>query len=305
MRKNRKQTVGFIGLGRMGAAFSKNLIADGFRVAGTDPLDAARARLRRMGGEPLATPREVAEAADVLFLSLPNSKISLKTARGRDGFLAFAKGKAPEIVLDTTTADPGDTKRIAAMCKAKKIPFLDACVSGHSQNVADRVGLFVIGGSKTHYKKITPLLERLLSDHIHCGGAASGATVKILINYLACLQRCALAETFRMGLRAGVKGDLLIDALKRSAADSRQLRNRGANMIHRRYGNPVSTLDVLLKDIGLGKKLAQKVGALTPLGAASLPIFQEAHRSGYGERDSAVVYQVFEDREKKKRRARR
>ncbi|MDA1000687.1 MAG: NAD-binding protein, partial [bacterium] len=203
------------------------------------------------------------------------------------------------------TADPSDTKRLAALCKAKRVPFLDACVSGHSRNVADRVGLFVIGGSKAHYQKVTPLLDRLLSDHIHCGGTAAGATVKILINYLACLQRCSLAETFRMGLRAGVKGDLLVDALKRSAADSRQLRNRGEIMIKRRYGNPVSTLDVLLKDIGLGKKLADKVGALTPIGGASLPIFREAHRSGYGELDSAVVYQVFEDREKKKRRARR
>ena len=119
-RAKKKPIIGFIGLGLMGQAFSKNLIEDGHRVIGTDPERKAAAKLKKIGGEPFATPREVAEEADYVFISVPNSKISIQASKGKDGFLAFAKGKAPALICDTTTADPEDTRRLAAMCKKKR-----------------------------------------------------------------------------------------------------------------------------------------------------------------------------------------
>ena len=106
--------------------------------------------------------------------------------------------------------------------------------------------------------------------------------MKVLINYLTCLQRCSIAETLRMGLRAGVKGELLLDAFMRSAADSRHLRNRGPRMISGDFTNPVSTLDVLTKDIKLGLALGQSVSANMPLGDICLPFFTEGQELGFG-----------------------
>ena len=121
--------------------------------------------------------------------------------------------------------------------------------------------------------------------------------MKVLINYLTCLQRCSIAETLRMGLRAGVKGELMLDAFMRSAADSRQLRNRGPRMISGDFSNPVSTLDVLTKDIKLGLALGQSVNANMHLGELCLPFFTEGQELGLGGLDSAAVYKVFEARE--------
>lgn len=298
----KKPIIGFIGLGLMGHAFSKNLIADGYRVIGTDLDKSARTKFRKIGGEPVDSPREVAEQADYVFISVPNSKISIETSQGKDGFLAFAKGKAPELVCDTTTADPEDSRALAALCRKKKVDYLDACISGHSENVKNRIGLLIVGGPERAFRKVAPIFKKLLSDQMYCGPSGSGATMKVLINYLTCLQRCAIAETLRMGLRSGVKGDILLDALKRSAADSRQLRNRGERMVKKRFTKPVSTVSVLHKDINLGMKLAERSGSLTPVGDASLPFYDEALSSGYGELDSAVVYKVFEDREKKRKK---
>ncbi len=301
-RARNKPIIGFVGLGLMGRAFSKNLIADGHRVLGSDPDRAARAKFKRLGGEPVNSPREVAEAADFVLISVPNSKISIQASRGKEGFLAFSKGKAPALICDTTTADPADSRRLAAMCRKKGVDYLDACISGHSENVKNRIGLLIVGGPARAYKKVSPIFAKLLDDQIYCGPSGAGATMKVLINYLTCLQRCAIAETIRMGLRSGVKGDILYEALHRSAADSRQLRNRGQRMIRGRFTKPVSTVAVLHKDINLGMTLARRSGSITPLGSASLPFYDEALDSGYGDLDSAVVYKVFEDREKKRKR---
>lgn len=301
-RTAKKPIIGFIGLGLMGQAFSNNLIADGYQVIGTDLDRSARTKFRKIGGEPVDCPREVAEQADYVLISVPNSKISIKTSQGEDGFLAFGKGKAPVLICDTTTADPEDSRALAAMCRRKKVDYIDACVSGHSENVKNRVGLLIVGGPEKAYRKVAPIFRKLLSDQMYCGPSGSGATMKVLINYLTCLQRCAIAETIRMGLRSGVKGDILLDALKRSAADSRQLQNRGERMVKKRFSKPVSTVSVLHKDINLGMKLATRTDSLTPVGKASLPFYEEALRSGYGELDSAVVYKVFEDREKKRKK---
>lgn len=301
-RATKKPIIGFIGLGLMGRAFSNNLIEDGYRVIGTDPDRTARTKFRKLGGVLADSPREVAEQCDYLLISVPNSKISIKVSQGKDGFLAFAKGKAPKLVCDTTTADPADSRKLAAACRRKKVDYLDACVSGHSENVKDRVGLLIVGGPEKAFKKIAPIFKRLLSDQIYCGPSGAGATMKVLINYLTCLQRCAIAETLRIGLRSGVKGDILMDAIQRSAARSQQIANRGPRMLKRRYTNPVSTVSVLHKDINLGLNLAKRSDSITPIGNASLPFYKEALRSGYGELDSAVVYKVYEDREKKKKR---
>ena len=115
-RTSKNKMIGLIGLGLMGQAFSRNFIEDGYAVVGTDPLKTARNKLKRLGGSPLSSPREVAEEADVVFISVPNSKIALQTARGKDGHLAFAAGRAPEVVIDTTTSDPEDSKKHAKMC---------------------------------------------------------------------------------------------------------------------------------------------------------------------------------------------
>ena len=294
---NRQETIGFIGLGLMGQAFSRNLIEDGYRLVGTDPLPAAQKAFVNMGGVARASPKEVAETARFVFISVPNSKISLECARGKDGYLSADRDKKPEAVIDTTTADPEDTRKMARLCAERGFDFMEACVSGNSENVRNRVGLFLVGGEKRTHALVKNMLGRLLSDQIHCGEAGDGATMKVLINYLTCLQRCSIAETLRMGLRAGVAGELLLNAFTRSAADSRQLRNRGPRMINGDFSNPVSTLNVLTKDIKLGIALGKSVNANTSLGDICLPFFTEGQEMGLGSLDSAAVYKVFEHRE--------
>lgn len=300
-KKSEKKTIGFIGLGLIGRAFSKNLIADGHRLVGTDVRAAAMKKFRRLGGEALDTPRAVAEAADVVFISVPDSGISLRTARGKDGYLACSPDSAPEVVLDTTTADPEDSKKHANLCRRKGIPYLDACVSGNSGYAANREGLFLVGGDRKAYDKATPLLGTMLSDQIYCGPHGSGAAMKVVVNYMTSMGRCVIAETLRLGMRSGFGKVFLFDALARSrAGEWRMLRTHGGNMLRGRFRRPLSTLNVIAKDIRLGLRQARRSGAVTPVGGACAPMFREGERAGYGELDSAAVYLSYLDRENRK-----
>ena len=299
----KKKTIGFIGLGLMGRAFSQNLLADGHAVVGTDPAADARRKFQRLGGRPLGSPREVAEAADILFISVPNSKISLQTSQGKDGYLAFSPGKAPGAVLDTTTSDPADSRKHAALCGRKGVSYLDASVSGNSAFAARREGTFLVGGDKKAYLKVEPLLASLLSDCVYCGASGMGASMKVAVNYLTSMGRCVIAETLRLGLRSGFKREFFLEALLRSRAGGwRQLRDMGPRMIRQDFSNPASTVDVLAKDIQLGLTLGARVGAQTPIGRAGLPLYKECQKAGYGGLDSTALYLAYVDREKKKGR---
>ena len=305
-KRAKKKVIGFIGLGLMGRAFSKNLIADGHTLVGTDPSAAALRLFRALGGTLLPSPREVAEAAEIVFISVPNSKIALGTAKGKDGYLAFAPGKAPEVVIDTTTSDPADSRKHAALCKRKGVPYLDASVSGNSFFVAKRDGTFLVGGDKRAYQKVQPLLESLLSDCVYCGPSGAGASIKVAVNYLTSMGRCVIAETLRLGLRCGFKKEVFFDVLLRSRAGGwRQLRDQGPRMIRQNFAKPDSTVDVLAKDIQLGLTLAARVGAQTPIGSAGLPLYKECQKAGYGGLDSTALYLAYLDREKRKGKTRR
>ncbi len=293
------KTIGFIGLGLMGQAFTKNLIQDGYTVFGTDPIPAARRKFKKIGGAPLSSPRLVAEESDILFISVPNSKISLLTARGKEGYLAFAPGRSPEVVIDTTTADSDDSRKHALLCKKEKVPYLDGCVSGNSGYVAEREGLFLVGGDKKAYQKVAPLLGEMLSDQIYCGPSGAGAELKATVNYLTTMGRCVISEILRVGLRCGFKKDFLLDALMRSRVGGwAQFRTQAPDMVHEKFSNPMSTLDVQMKDIQLGVKLASRVGAVSPVGKACIPLYREGIRAGYGDLDGISVYKAYLDREK-------
>src|SRR5450830_422573 len=159
--------IGVIGLGNMGKGMAMSLQRAGFDVLGFDALEATRTALIQEGLACAASIAELAGAVDMVVLSLPTSDIVEKVVLGEGGLLQH--GKKGLIVVDTTTADPNSTRRIAAELKSAGIDLVDGPVSGGPKGAATATMGMVLGGDKDVVDRIEPVLSVMSGKRVHVG----------------------------------------------------------------------------------------------------------------------------------------
>ena len=144
------KTVGMVGIGLVGTALAENLLASGFEVIGFARREAKRAELVRLGGRVALSLGEVAQAADRVILSLPDSSVVEEVVLGQEGLLMAGAGI--RVIIDTTTGEPERTEVLARRLLNQGIRFLDAPISGSSEQIRKREGVILIGGELTAYE---------------------------------------------------------------------------------------------------------------------------------------------------------
>lgn len=152
-------TLGFVGLGHMGGSMAARFLAAGYTVYGES---RDRGHVQDLVDQGLAwreTPREVAEAADVLFTSLPENGVLESVASGPDGILAGLA--APKIWVDVSTVGPSVSRVLAERVRARGATMLDAPVSGSVPQVQSGTLTIMVGGDEAAYARAEPLLREL------------------------------------------------------------------------------------------------------------------------------------------------
>src|SRR4029078_569761 len=172
------QRVGMIGVGVMGLAMSRNLLAAGFEVVGYDPVEKAKDNLRALGGLPLASPRAVAEESPVMFLSLPSSEALGAVVDGENGIGAASGGG--QIAIECSTL-PLDAKRaaLAALARAGKI-LLDCPLSGTGAQAAVKDLVVFASGDRAAYEKSLPVLEGMSRRQKYLGEFGNRSVLKYI-----------------------------------------------------------------------------------------------------------------------------
>ena len=149
--------IGVIGLGIMGGMMAEALCEADYRVTGFDPTPAARQRLKRAGGKPLATSTAVAKSADVIILSLATAA-ALRDASEQISTAKRRKGAAPPIVIDTSTLSLADKDRARLRLKAAGIAMLDCPISGTAVRMKEGSWTIFVSGDRSVCKTVKPLL---------------------------------------------------------------------------------------------------------------------------------------------------
>lgn len=287
--------VGFIGLGLMGASMASNLQAAGHALFVHDVRPAAAAPHLAAGAVWKDTPRAVAEAAEVVFTSLPGPPEVEEVAAGPAGLLHGVR--AGSAVFDLSTNAPALVRRLDGLFAARGAHVLDAPVSGGPVGAKTRRLAIWVGGERALYDRYRPLLEAMGDQPYYVGPVGAGAVAKLVHNCASFTIRAVLAEVFAMGVKAGVAPELLWQAVRQGNSGRRRTFDVLAEkFLPGEFEPPSFALRLGHKDVSLATALGREVGVPMRLANLALEEITEALGRGWGDRDSSSFMLLEEER---------
>jgi 3-hydroxyisobutyrate dehydrogenase len=287
--------VGFVGLGTMGAHMARNLQRGGYKLAVHDlRKDAAKPHVEA-GAVWADTPRAVAEKSDVIFTSLPEPPDVEKVALGAHGLLAGVKRGAAW--FDLSTNAPSLVKKLNAAFAENGAHMLDAPVSGGPQGAESRKLAIWVGGDKAAFDAHKAVLDAIGDQARYIGPIGSATVAKLVHNMSGYAIVCALAETFAMGVKAGVEPLALWEAVRQGAAGRRYTFDAMINQwLPGKYDPPDFALKLAHKDVGLATALGRELGLPMRICELAYAEMTEAMNRGWASRDSRVVMMLEQER---------
>ncbi len=288
-----KKRIGFVGLGLMGSGMARNLLSAGFPLTGYDIDETRMEALVREGGVRADTPEQIPLQADVIILSLPNSRVVNEVVE--NSLRLFETGRKGLILIDTTTADPVLSEKLALRLREKGIEMLDATLSGTSKMCAEREITLMAGGSEEAYRECKEIFEAIGKETFFMGGNGSGALTKLIVNLVLGLNRMVLAEGLALTKRLGMDQHRLLEVLKKSAAYSRAMDMKGSKMIEKDFLPPEGKLAFHLKDVQLILDLGKRCNFPLLLSSLHAQALASEVAKGRGEWDNADIISFYED----------
>jgi L-threonate 2-dehydrogenase len=286
-------TVGIVGLGIMGSAYARNLLAAGFRVVGYDVADESLEALRSCGGVPLKSARELAEHSDVVITALADAKALISVSLGEHGLINATRPNAVVIETSTLPLDVKETCRVALADAG--VTLLDCPVSGTGAQAAAKDLLAYASGDQGAVERCRPVFDGFTRETLYMGPFGAGMKMKFIANHLVTIHNLASAEAMLLATRAGLDPELTYQAIIRGAGTSRIFEVRGPMMVAERYEPPTMKFDVYMKDVMLILDFARQVSTPTPLFAASLPFYMAALAQGRAKQDTAGLFAVLKE----------
>jgi 3-hydroxyisobutyrate dehydrogenase len=287
--------VGFIGLGTMGASMATNLQAAGHALTVSDLRREAAAPHLAAGAVWQDTPRQVAEAVDVVFTSLPGPAEVEAVALGADGLLHGMRAGAA--YFDLTTNSPALLRRLHAVFREKGLHVLDAPVSGGPQGARTRKLALWVGGDREIYDRFKPVLDAIGDQPYHVGPIGAGSVAKLVHNCAGYAIQAVLAEVFTMGVKAGVEPLVLWKAVRQGAGGRRRTFDGLVDQfLPGTFEPPAFTLKLAHKDVSLATAVGRELGVPMRLANLALEELTEALNRGWGHRDSRVAMLLQEER---------
>lgn len=285
--------VGFIGLGAMGKPMATNLIKKGFSLTVFDLIPERIESLKEMGAEGAASCREVGEKCSVVITMVPSSPHVKEAILGKNGVIEGIREGS--VVIDMSTIDPITTRGVARALEERRVEMLDAPVArGVPAAVAGSLMIFV-GGKKKVFEEHKAMLDAMGTDVHHVGDIGTGEICKIVNNLVVAITLCGLAEAMVLGVKAGVKPDVLFDALSSGSANSFTLQNHVKNSVMKgKFEEEVFPVDYMLKDLGLALATGTSLRVPMPFAGLTQQTYILASASGESQRYHPVIIRPLE-----------
>lgn len=287
------ETVGFIGLGRMGKSMASNLVKKGFTLVVHDIVEGPVKALADLGAKPAANVAEVASQSSIIATMLPASREVEETLFGPDGAMAHARPGT--LFLEMSTVDPATSDRLHDEAAKRGLAAVDAPV-GRLAIHADRGEcLFMVGAAPADLERVMPLLRAMGTTIHHCGAGGTGMRMKLVNNYLAIILCQLNAEALSLSQRFGLDLVRTLEVLYGTTATNGQLRLNWPNKVLAGDTSPGFTVDLAHKDLSLIVQAANAARVPVPVAAAAREAFSMARSRGYGQIDFSGMVDVLCD----------
>ena len=293
-RRWRKVAVGQIGLGIMGGAFARHLLAAGHDVVGYDVLPARRRELARLGGRPASSCAEVAAQAKIVITSLPSPAAMEEAFFGRQGIAAGARPGT--IVIEASTMTLELKERLRRRLSRQGIHLLDCPISGTGAQAAARDIAVYASGDRRAFNRCGAVFDAFARSTYYCGEFGVGSKLKFVANLLVTIHNLSTAEAMVVGEKAGLDLKLLYRVIGDGAGASRMFQVRGPMMVAGRYLPAHMKSEIYQKDIDIIRAFVRRLRCPTPLFDGSIPFYAAALRQGWAKHDTAAIHAVLRKR---------
>lgn len=278
MKTEPGRTLGFVGLGQMGAPMARNLARAGHTLVLFDNReDLARQLAQEIGASAVGSPAEVAVEADVVITMLPNGEIVREVILGAEHGQGIVSTAAPGTVfIDMSSSAPTGTQALAKELERRSMRLVDAPVSGGVKKAVQGTLAIMVGGDPAILDTVAPILRAMGENLFHAGPIGSGHAMKALNNYVSAAGLVAASEAVRIGAAFGLKPAAVVDILNASTGRNNSTENKFHQFILPKSYASGFSLGLMAKDIGLAGGLSRSTAEFAPLLAQCEILWQEA-----------------------------
>jgi 3-hydroxyisobutyrate dehydrogenase len=290
----RKPPLGFVGLGLMGQAFTRRLVACGHRVTGYDLVADKMAHAGEHGVRPATSAAEAARASEVVHVCVMTRDDLAAAVFGAHG---IAEGATPgKVLIDHSTTEVATTREFAARLDADTgMRWVDAPVSGGPPAAAAGTLAIMIGGEDAAVAAALPVLE-LLGTCTHMGPVGAGQVTKMVNQVLVLSNYCVLAEAMVLAEAGGVDASRIPAALGAGYAGSNMLQRLYPRLVARDFA-PAGYAFQALKDLDMVSGLAKELKVPTPMTSQAATLFRMLVSKGHGQLDGIAVLKLYDGKE--------
>lgn len=286
------ENVGFIGLGIMGKPMARHLLDAGYALTvysrSRGPVD----ELAADGATAAASPREVAERAEIIITMLPDSPDVQVVVTGEDGVLRGARQGG--LIIDMSTISPIVAHELAAAAREQGVGMLDAPVSGGDVGARNATLSIMVGGGAEDFARAEPLFGTMGKTITHVGPTGSGQVVKACNQVVVALVLEAVSEALVLGSKAGVDPATIIQVLSGGMAATRVMEMRGPNFLEHNF-TPGFKVNLHHKDLGIALSTAREYGVSLPLTGIVEQMLQALRTRGMGDQDHSALLTLTEE----------
>jgi 3-hydroxyisobutyrate dehydrogenase-like beta-hydroxyacid dehydrogenase len=284
------ETVGFIGVGKIGLPVCENLIKSGYKVLGY--RRGSLADFDKAGGTPAKSPADIGAQCNVVFSCVPTAEAMDEVVNGANGLIHSARPGQIIVELGSHPV-PAKEKQVAPLAK-KGAAYLDGEVSGTPGMVAARKAVIYLGGDADAAKKVEPVIKGFADLCLYFGPFGAATKVKLVNNLLVAINIAATAEAMALGLKAGVDVDLMIKAIAAGSGGSTQFGIRAPWMAQRKFHPVQGQAALLFHYFHMIEQWADETGTATPLLNRAIELYKKCVDMGFGEtHDVAVMIDVI------------